>query len=96
MKSKLLHKAQRFSLCVQNEEAPLYSYVSVDGPVVSVKPTDEEGVLRPISHRYLGLELGDRYVESIKGGSSLTWTMRPERWWSVDYSKAGRVDPRPT
>jgi nitroimidazol reductase NimA-like FMN-containing flavoprotein (pyridoxamine 5'-phosphate oxidase superfamily) len=94
LKSKLLHKAQRFSLCVQTEEAPFYSYVSVDGPVVSVEPTDEEGVLRPMAHRYFGAELGDLYVESIKGGSSLTWTMRPERWWSVDYSKTGRVDPR--
>jgi nitroimidazol reductase NimA-like FMN-containing flavoprotein (pyridoxamine 5'-phosphate oxidase superfamily) len=96
LKSKLLHKAQRFSLCVQTEEAPFYSYVSVDGPIVSVEPTDEDGVGRPMAHRYLGAELGDRYIESIKGGSSLTWTMRPERWWSVDYAKTGRVDPRTT
>jgi hypothetical protein len=34
------------------------------------------------------------YLESIKGEETLTWTMRPERWWSVDYSKTGRVDPR--
>ena len=34
--------------------------------------------------------------ESIQGEASLTWTMRPERWWSVDYSKTGRVDPRTT
>src|SRR5215203_2715156 len=96
LKSKLLHKAQRFSLCVQTEEAPFYSYVSVDGPVVSVEPTDEDGVGRPMAHRYFGAELGDLYVESIKGEASLTWTMRPERWWSVDYSKTGRVDPRTT
>ena len=44
LKSKLLHKAQRFSLCVQIEEPPFYSYVSVDGPVVSVEPTDQEAV----------------------------------------------------
>jgi general stress protein 26 len=96
LKSKLLHKAQRFSLCVQTEEAPFYSYVSVDGPVVSVEPTDEDGVGRPMAHRYFGAELGDLYIESIKGEASLTWTMRPERWWSVDYSKTGRVDPRTT
>jgi hypothetical protein len=44
--------------------------------------------------RYFGAGLGDLYMESIKGEASLTWTMRPERWWSVDYSKTGRVDPR--
>ena len=96
LKSKLLHKAQRFSLCVQTEEAPFYSYVSVEGPVVSVEPTDEDGVGRPMAHRYFGVELGDLYIESIKGEASLTWTMRPERWWTVDYSKTGRVDPRTT
>jgi nitroimidazol reductase NimA-like FMN-containing flavoprotein (pyridoxamine 5'-phosphate oxidase superfamily) len=96
LKSTLLHKAQRFSLCVQTEEAPFYSYVSVDGPVVSVEPTDEDAVGRPMAHRYFGAELGDLYIESIKGAASLTWTMRPERWWSVDYSKTGRVDPRTT
>jgi nitroimidazol reductase NimA-like FMN-containing flavoprotein (pyridoxamine 5'-phosphate oxidase superfamily) len=96
LKSKLLHKAQRFSLCAQTEEPPFYSYVSVEGPVVSVEPTDEDGVLRPMAHRYFGPELGDLYVASIKGGSSLTWRMRPERWWSVDYSKTGRADPRTT
>src|ERR671911_2612993 len=94
LKSKLLHKAQRFSLCVQTEEAPFYSYVSVDGPVVSVEPTDADGVGRPMAHRYFGAELGDMYIESIKGEPSLTWTMRPERWWSVHYSKTGRADPR--
>ena len=87
LKSKLLRKAQRFSLCVQTEEAPLYSYVSVEGPVVDVGETDEEGVRRPMAERYFGAELADMYLESTKGEPSLTWTMRPERWWSVDYSK---------
>ena len=96
LKSRLLHEAQRFSLCAQNEEAPFYAYVSVEGPIVSVEPTDVEGVTRPMAHRYFGAELGDLYVESIEGGSSLTWTMRPERWWTVDYAKTGREDPRPT
>lgn len=64
--------------------------------VVSVEPTDEDGVGRPMAHRYFGAELGDLYIESIKGEASLTWTMRPERWWSVDYAKTGRVDPRTT
>ena len=93
-KSKMLHKAQRFSLCAQTEEPPFYAYVSVEGPVVSVAPTDEERVGRPMAHRYFGAELGDLYIESIKGEASLTWTMRPDRWRTVDYSKTGRTDPR--
>ena len=47
-----------------------------------------------MAHRSFGAELDDLYIESIKGEESLTWTMRPERWWSVDHSKTGRVDPR--
>jgi len=96
VKSRLLRTARRFSLCVQNEDAPFHPYVSVEAPVVSVEPTDRESVGRPMAHRYFGAELGDIYTESTKGASSLTWTMRPERWWSVDYAKSGRVDPRTT
>ena len=96
VKSRLLRTARRFSLCVQNEDAPFHPYVSVEAPVVSVEPTDRESVGRPMAHRYVGAELGDIYTESAKGASSLTWTMRPERWWSVDDAKSGRVDPRTT
>lgn len=87
LKTKLLQKAQRFSLCAQTETPPLYSYVSVEGPVVSVDPADLEADQRPMAHRYFGSELGDLYIASVEGESSLKWTMRPERWWSVDYSK---------
>jgi len=27
---------------------------------------------------------------------AVTWTMRPERWWSVDDAETGRADPRTT
>ena len=86
LKTKLLRKAERFSLCAQTEQAPLYSYVSVEGPVVSVDPADIEADQRPMAHRYFGEELGNMYVESLDG-DSLKWTMRPERWFTVDYSK---------
>lgn len=89
LKGRLLDRARRFSLCAQTEEPPLYSYVSVEGPVVSVEPADTEAHSRPMAHRYFGAELGDLYVESTAGDESVKWTMRPERWWSVDYSKLG-------
>ena len=40
-KGKLLEAAGRFSLCAQTE-APPYKYVTVEGPIVAVEPTDEE------------------------------------------------------
>ncbi len=87
-KGKLLEKAGRFSLCAQTE-APPYSYVSVEGPVVSVESADVEKHARPLAHRYLGPELGDSYLEATaeQNAGSLTYRMRPARWLTVDYSK---------
>ena len=45
--------------------------------------------MRPLAHRYLGEELGDRYVESTKGAEPVLVTLKPERWFSVDYAKLG-------
>lgn len=89
-KGRLLEKAERVSLCVQTETPP-YQYVSVEGPVVSIEPSDLEEHLRPMAHRYLGSELGDAYVKASEAersqGSSVVVTLRPERWLSVDYHK---------
>lgn len=87
-KGKLLTAADRFSLCVQDETPPFYRYVSVEGPVVSVKAADEEEDSRPMAHRYFGARMGDTYVES-SDDQALKFTMRPQRWWTVDYSKVG-------
>lgn len=89
-KGRLLEEAGRISLCAQTE-APPYRYVSVEGPVVSMDPADLESHARPMAHRYLGAELGDRYVEATAGeraaGGSVVVRVRPERWLTVDYSK---------
>lgn len=86
LKGQLLQKAMRFSICVQDETPPFYRYVSVEGPIVSIRAADEEDDSRPMAHRYFGPDLGDEYVES-SDEQSLKFVMRPERWWSVDYSK---------
>jgi len=88
LKGRLLQRAQRFSLCAQDETPPFYRYVSVEGPIVAIKAADEEEDNRPMAHRYLGPAIGDEYVES-SDEQSLKFCMRPERWWSVDYSKLG-------
>lgn len=89
-KGKLLEEGRRISLCVQ-DEAPPYRYASVEGPVVRIEPSDAERDERPLAHRYLGPEAGDRYMESATDGrdddSMILVHMRPERWLSADYSK---------
>ena len=89
-KGKLLEEGRRISLCVQ-DEAPPYRYVSVEGPIVRIEPSDAERHERPLAHRYLGLEAGDRYMQSATDdrvdGATILIQMRPERWLTVDYSK---------
>ena len=88
LKGRLLNAARRFSLCAQTEEPPFYKYVSVEGPIVDVAPAELEADRRPLAHRYFGPELGDAYVARTKGGGGLKFSMRPTRWWSVDYTKS--------
>ena len=89
-KGRLLVAGARVSLCAQAESLP-YKYVSIEGPVVAVEPADVERDTRPLAHRYLGRELGDRYVEATAGdraaGGSVRVRIRPERWLTVDYAK---------
>jgi len=89
-KGRLLDVGTRVSLCAQSETPP-YRYVSVEGPVIAIDPADEARDTRPMAHRYLGPELGDRYVEATRGAgdpaSSIVVRIRPERWLSVDYRK---------
>jgi nitroimidazol reductase NimA-like FMN-containing flavoprotein (pyridoxamine 5'-phosphate oxidase superfamily) len=93
-KGRLLAVDVRVSLCAQTE-APPYRYVSVEGPVVSLEAADVERDVRPMARRYLGYELGDRYVEVTSGErgteGSVVVRVRPERWLSVDYGKAYAV-----
>ncbi len=93
-KGRLLELTGRFSLCAQTE-APPYKYVSVEGEVSSIEPADLEKHTRPMARRYLGAELGDRYVEATAGereaGGSVVVRMRPRRWLTVDYAKQFQV-----
>jgi nitroimidazol reductase NimA-like FMN-containing flavoprotein (pyridoxamine 5'-phosphate oxidase superfamily) len=85
-KGRLLQRAGRFSLCVQDEQPPFYRYVSVEGPVTSIRAADVEEDSRPMAHRYFGESMGDTYVDSADD-QALKFTMVPQRWWTVDYSK---------
>lgn len=81
-----LDKAGRFSLVAQTEQAP-YKYVSVEGPIVDVRPADKEVDTRPMAHRYLGAEFGNAYVDSQSDDGAAVYVMRPQRWLTVDYTK---------
>ena len=88
-KGRLLQEAGRFSLVAQTETPP-YKYVSVEGPITSIKKADLERDERPMAHRYLGQELGDGYIESTRGDGevhNILVKLRPERWLTVDYAK---------
>ena len=89
VKGRLISRAGRFSLCVQ-QEAPPYRYVSVEG-TASIEPSDTERDTRPMARRYLGAKGGDAYTDASGHGSRpIKLTMTPERWFTVDYSKMGR------
>lgn len=88
-KGKALAAAGRFTLCAQTEEPPRYQYVSVSGPVVLVRDADKDADARPMARRYFGPELGDLYTDSGEAGTSKVFTMKPERWRTVDYGKLG-------
>jgi nitroimidazol reductase NimA-like FMN-containing flavoprotein (pyridoxamine 5'-phosphate oxidase superfamily) len=90
-KGRLLTQAGRCSLCVQTESPP-YRYVSVEGPITAIEAVDVERDLRPLAHRYLGAEEGDRFVEQTRGGQAENILIRlwPERWLTADYAKESR------
>ncbi|UCC51533.1 MAG: pyridoxamine 5'-phosphate oxidase family protein [Anaerolineaceae bacterium] len=88
-KAQLLQVAERFTLCVQDEQPP-YRYVSVEGPVSSVAPVNLEEDVRPLAQRYLGPEAAEPYLASLGGpagvANDILVRMRPQRWYSADFS----------
>jgi nitroimidazol reductase NimA-like FMN-containing flavoprotein (pyridoxamine 5'-phosphate oxidase superfamily) len=87
-KGRLLAHAGRLSICAQTETPP-YRYVSVEGPVTAIEVADLERDLRPLAHRYLGVEMGDSFIERIREAQveNMLIRMRPERWLTADYAK---------
>jgi nitroimidazol reductase NimA-like FMN-containing flavoprotein (pyridoxamine 5'-phosphate oxidase superfamily) len=90
-KAELIRAAGRASLCVQ-ADIPPYRYVSVEGRTSLGEP-DFERDERAMAHRYLGLQLGERYLAATAAERAavpnLLVLLQPERWLSVDYGKMG-------
>lgn len=88
-KAALLKAAGRIGFCVQSESPP-YQYVSLEGPVIIGTP-DYETDVRQTALRYLGEQMGAMYLASSAEDPepAILVELRPERWYSVDYSKLG-------
>jgi hypothetical protein len=88
-KARLLRPGRRVSFCAQQESLPP-KYVTLEGPIVAVEAAGIEDVRR-VARRYLGAEVGDRYVKATRGGgdgaSEVRVRVRPERWLSADFAK---------
>jgi nitroimidazol reductase NimA-like FMN-containing flavoprotein (pyridoxamine 5'-phosphate oxidase superfamily) len=88
-KAKLIRAAGRIGFCVQTEQPP-YQYVSVEGPASFGEP-DYERDVRQVAIRYLGEQMGQMYLKMMAAEPepSILVIMKPERWYSVDYSRLG-------
>ena len=86
-KIKLLREAGRASLCAQQENLPS-KYVSIEGPAALVE-ADLAALQREIAVRYLGPKLAEKYLRAVAAelANEVVVELRPERWWSVDFSQ---------
>ncbi|NLE82112.1 MAG: pyridoxamine 5'-phosphate oxidase [Rhodococcus sp.] len=87
VKEKLIRASGRYSLVAQNE-APPYSYVSVEGPAEFQESPSADDV-RPLVRRYLSEDDTTQFLEQMFNDRAVIIRMRPEHWLSVDYSKVG-------
>jgi len=84
LKARLLRAAGRATMTVQ-DEAPPYSYVSVEGPVVVA---GETGDVLAMATRYLGPELGKWYADANPSNADTVLVrLTPEKWRTCDFGK---------
>jgi hypothetical protein len=60
--------------------------VVVEGTVVETTTPAPTDVQEVIAVRYLGEEGGRAFVRAMGNQNSVLFTIRPDRWLSVDYS----------
>ena len=89
-KGQLLSVGNRVSFLVQTSTTP-YKYVSIEGPVSHIGPSDLLDDLQPMAQRYLGEQGGKDYAAALAKryaqGNAIKIEIRPERWLTVDYKK---------
>lgn len=85
-KARLITAQGRYTITVQDDRMP-YRYVSVEGPLVSSDPMPAEE-WSAIAHRYFDEQTAKEFIASGVGADNIAYRMRPERWSSIDYTKA--------
>ncbi|GAA5169501.1 pyridoxamine 5'-phosphate oxidase family protein [Pseudonocardia eucalypti] len=86
VKYRLLEKARAFSLTVQTETPPGYKYVSVSGPVTEIEQETSPEDLRAMAYRYFSKADADEYLKTLENERVVQLHMRPDRWYSTDFS----------
>lgn len=87
-KARLIDRAGRLSLCVQQPEMP-YRYVTVEGTVVRTDQPPAPEAFLAIARRYLpeahaqGMLAGE---QATPGPGPILYTVRPDRWLTFDLS----------
>lgn len=84
-KARLIERAGAVTLVVQREELP-YQYVVVEGTVVDTTTPAPLEVREAIAIRYLGEAGGRGFVRSLGDYDSVLFTIRPDRWFTADFS----------
>lgn len=84
-KAKLIERAGAVTLVVQREELP-YQYVVVECTVVEATMPSPVEAREAIAVRYLGEEGGREFAHRIDGSESVLFTVRPDRWFTADFS----------
>lgn len=84
-KARLIRDAGTVTLTVQREDPP-YQYVVVEGTVVDTVHPSPPDVREVIAVRYLGVEGGRAFVQSMADADSVLFVVRPDRWLTADFS----------
>jgi len=89
-KARLLTAGARVAFLAQTEDLPP-KYVTIQGRVVSADPADVERDVKRVVRKYLGADVGDPYVDNTRpnGTNEIVVRIRPERWYSRDFGRAG-------
>lgn len=86
VKYRLVERARAFSLVVQAETPPGYKYVSVSGPVTEIEQETSAEDLKAMAYRYFAPPDADAYLKTLENERIVQLRMRPDRWYSADFS----------
>ena len=85
-KGNLLAPGTQVSLAAQ-DEAPPYTYVSIESVVSAITQTTESELVA-MAIRYLGEDMGKQYAANAGTDGQITVHLDPQKWLAVDYGKA--------